>query len=167
MRDVSAGAGWRAQKGNPDHSASHCSHQHCFSYLCWTLQLLGFPLENHILLLKAPNRRAASLGYCRESGPLCWVCAVVNTRLGTGDWEALFFFFFSLSFFLFHLLNPAGSGAEPAADIIRWIFEKNKSSSTILYTAGGEKTKRTPIKNRYSVCVCECVFIVPCPWYFS
>lgn len=87
--------------------------QHCYSYLCCTLQLWGFPLANdiHHPLLKAPNRGAVTLEDCWKSGPMCWVCKV---------WECVFFFFF-------HLLNPTSLGEEPATDIIRWIFKRTKA----------------------------------------
>lgn len=71
-------------------------------------------------LLKAPNTGVVSLGDCRKSGPLCWLC-VKSATLG---WELLLFLFL---FFLFFLLNPTSSGKEPATDIIRWIFKRTKA----------------------------------------
>lgn len=131
------GRGWsKGLSVNPDNLAS-CWYHYCvasivFPYLSCTLQLVGFPLENDIRhpLLKAANRRAASLGYCRESGPLCWVFQVCNTRLGTGDLE----FFFSFSSFKSNQLRQGASYRHYQVD-----FQKNKSSSAILYTASGKK----------------------------
>lgn len=140
--------------------------QHCISYLCWTLQLSRSPLwKLHFLSTsKASNRKAVSLGYCTESGPLCWVCTVCNTRLGTGDWE----FFFVL----FRLLNPTSSGKEPATDIIRWILKRTKAPLQF-FTLPVDRKK--PNRNKThpaqipSMCVhvCMYMFIAPCPWYFN
>lgn len=121
--------------------------QHCYSYLRCTLQLGGFPLANdiHHPLLKALNRRAVSLEDCWKSGPLCWVCKVCNTGLGTGDWEL----FFSSSF-KSNQLRRGASYQHYQVD-----FQRNKSSSAILYTANGknaeQKAHSMPIQP--SVCV--------------
>ncbi len=136
------GRGWSTGLSvNPDNLAS-CGCYYCvasivFPYLSCTLQLSGFPLENDIRhpLLKAPNRRAASLGYCRESGPMCWVFKVCNTGLGTGDSE----FFFS-----FRLLNPTSSGEEPATNIIRWIFKRTKAPLRFFILPVEKKAEQKP-----------------------
>lgn len=119
-----------------------CS-QHCYSYLCCTLQLWGFPLANdiHHPLLKAPNRGAVSLEDCWKSGPLCWVCKVCNTGLGTGDWE-----------FFFHLLNPTSLGEEPATNIIRWIFKRTKAPLRFFTLPIETMLNRKPIQHTQYVC---------------
>ncbi len=135
--------------------------QHCFFYLRCTLQLSGFPVENDIRhpLLKAPNRRAVSLGDCRKSGPVCWVCKVSNIRLGTGDWE---FFSFSFLSFKSNQLRQGASYRHYQVD-----FQKNKSSSAILYTASEKKLNRHSIPHRYSLCVYVCVFVCTLPLVFQ
>lgn len=134
----------------PDKLASYWDHYYAASIVIPTcaahFKLWGFPLANdiHHALLKALNRRAVSLEDCWKSGPLCWVCKVCNTGLGTGDWE-----------FFFHLLNPTSLGEEPATNIIRWIFKRTKAPLRFFTLPMEKMLNRKPIQPTQYV------------WYFN
>lgn len=122
--------------------------RHCYSYLCCTLQLRGFPLENDIRhpLLKAANTRAVSRGDCWNVGH-CVGC-VKSVTLGWAlETERVFF----------PLLNPTSLGEEPASDIIRWIFKRTKVPLRFFTVPVWKKLNKNPIQHRYPVWVCVCV----------
>lgn len=148
--------GWREGTVNPENLAS-CWRSYCvdgiaFFHTCAALFNSQRSLPKMTILhplLKATNRRAASLGYCRKSGPLCWVCKVCNTGLGTG----YIWVFSFLSFFLSFKSNQARSQLPTLSG---GFSKEQKLLCDSLHCRWKKKLKRNPIQYRYSTCVCVC-----------
>lgn len=155
------------QSANPDKFAS-CCRNYCVASIVYSPPGLncsthrGPPLKIKfaISLWRFQTGEPFHWGIVEESGPMCWVCTVVNTRPATGDW----LFFHPFSSFKSSRLRRETSSRHYQVD-----FEKNKSFCALLQSCRGRDGRKitSPLNRLVPVCPQLCFLDVFSWMYIS